>query len=322
MDLPYYLNLGIEKELENIKLGKLSRTRSQLTDKYRSPREKDIEFMSTPEDRIAYICSRLPSIFSVIKEIIFNLQKIALDIKLETLLDLGSGPGTVMYAVTDILNLENITLVEKDRYLIEIGKRLAANADIDSVKKAEWINCDINKMHNIPSYDLVTSSYVLNEMREKDINNLIEHLWAKTNQFIIFAEPGTPDGFKRIKMVRSHLISMGANIIAPCPHQNVCPITEGDWCHFSKRVERTKSQRILKKGELSYEDEKYSYIVASKNLVNVSDSRVIRHPQINKGHVGLKICTKNGLKETTISRKDNEIYKKAQKIKWGDEWLF
>jgi ribosomal protein RSM22 (predicted rRNA methylase) len=320
MDLPYYLNQGIEKELGNIKLSAISKARTGLSEKYRSSGEKNKKLITSSEERIAYIATRLPSIFAVINTIISKVQKMIPGLKVENILDLGSGPGTVMFAATEILNVNNITLVEKDRAFIEIGKRLAANSNFESVKNADWEIRDINSISDIPSHDLVTASYVLNELSEKEITRLVDITWEKAKQLIIFVEPGTPAGFKNIRLVREKLIQMAANIIAPCPHNNECPMMEGDWCHFSKRVERTKYHRILKDGDLSYEDEKFSYIVASRTPVKLPDARVIRHPKINKGHLELKVCGENGLKEFIVSRKENEIYKKAQKIKWGDEW--
>ena len=76
---------------------------------------------------------------------------------------------------------------------------------------------------------------------------------------------------------------------------------------------------MVKDGELGYEDEKFSYIVVSKEkLQNNKISRILRHPQINTGFVKVKICTENGIEEKTISKKMGEIYKKVKKLDAGD----
>ena len=40
---------------------------------------------------------------------------------------------------------------------------------------------------------------------------------------------------------------MGAHVVAPCPHDGVCPM-EGtkSWCHFTQRFERSGLQRVTK----------------------------------------------------------------------------
>ena len=92
----------------------------------------------------------------------------------------------------------------------------------------------------------------------------------------------------------------------------------GDWCHFAARLARSSTHRQAKGGTLGYEDEKFSYVIMSKNENGFSGARILRHPIKNKGHVSLKLCTQEGLCERTISKKDKELYKKARKLEWGD----
>lgn len=107
--------------------------------------------------------------------------------------------------------------------------------------------------------------------------------------------------------------------MAPCSHNGKCPInTQEDWCSFYVRVARSGMQRQAKKGELGYEDEKFSYIAFSKTPVVPEHARILRHPQINSGYVKVKICTPNRLEEKTYSKKDGEVYKKIRKLDAGD----
>lgn len=93
----------------------------------------------------------------------------------------------------------------------------------------------------------------------------------------------------------------------------------GDWCHFSQRVERTSLHRRLKEGALGYEDEKFSYVVASRQSVIAAGPRIIRHPGKHSGHVQLVLCTPEARMETrTITRSSKRAYKLARKAEWGD----
>ncbi|HTC78775.1 MAG TPA: small ribosomal subunit Rsm22 family protein, partial [Terriglobales bacterium] len=122
---------------------------------------------------------------------------------------------------------------------------------------------------------------------------------------------------------RTQLIAAGVELVAPCPHEDECPMrgSARDWCHFSQRLERSGLHRQLKAGELGYEDEKFSYVVASKLPARKAAARIVRHPTVRKGHIELQLCAPGGLKKETIARSQGEEYRQARKAKWGEEWL-
>jgi ribosomal protein RSM22 (predicted rRNA methylase) len=121
-------------------------------------------------------------------------------------------------------------------------------------------------------------------------------------------------------LLRDDLIALGGHVIAPCPHQDACPIPPNDWCHFAQRFARSSLHRCIKIGTLGYEDEKFFYIIASKHLSKPVNARVIRHPLRHSSHTRLRLCTGDGLQTITVSRSDNEHWQRARKIEWGDQW--
>src|SRR5262249_52533930 len=129
-------------------------------------------------------------------------------------------------------------------------------------------------------------------------------------------------GFSRILAARQELIALGAAIAAPCPHQADCPMSGSDWCHFSARIERTSLHRRAKSGTLSYEDEKFSYVLAARSAVDRAAAKVIPHPIKLKGHVRLDLCGGGGLEKKIVSRKKKEQYRAARKAEWGSAWPF
>jgi ribosomal protein RSM22 (predicted rRNA methylase) len=230
-----------------------------------------------------------------------------------SLLDLGSGPGTVLFAaIQELEGLQSILCFEKDAALIQLAKDLAR---FSQAKNVSWQNGDLAKPI-FPPHDLVVISYALNELNNKE--EVVAKAWEATQSALVIIEPGTMPGFAVIRAARQQLIDSGASIAAPCPHNKLCPMPDNDWCHFSERVERTSLHRKLKSGTLGYEDEKYSYVIATKVPAVPCNARVLRHTQKHSGHLQVELCAPEGLVRKTISKRDGELYKQARKWEWGD----
>jgi ribosomal protein RSM22 (predicted rRNA methylase) len=142
---------------------------------------------------------------------------------------------------------------------------------------------------------------------------------------VLLVEPGTPAGHRRILAARAQLLAAGYAVAAPCPHQLGCPLAvAGDWCHFGARLQRSAMHRQAKGADLSYEDEKYSYVAAVRPAglaVAAAEGRVVRRPQQRKGLVTLSLCTRDGtIRRDLVSKGKGEAYRQARKISWGDRW--
>jgi ribosomal protein RSM22 (predicted rRNA methylase) len=163
----------------------------------------------------------------------------------------------------------------------------------------------------------------LGELPQAAAEAVLNKAWKCAGKFLVAIEPGTRRGFAAVNAARSAMIANTAHIFAPCPHASACPMAAaGDWCHFSQRVERTQQHRQLKGGELGYEDEKFSYVVAAKVATPSAGSRIVRHPGKHSGHVQLALCTTQGrIESRTVTRSSKEAYKRARKAEWGDIWI-
>lgn len=199
----------------------------------------------------------------------------------------------------------------------KVGKKIMTSSESAALNESEWNEFDITKGEINNKSDLVVASYILNELCEQDRLKAVDKLWDATDKLLIILEPGTKVGFSNLKKIREHLISLGANIVAPCAHENKCEIDS--WCHFTCRVERSKVHRETKRGDVPYEDEKFAYLAVSREKVSSADMRILRHPIIKKGRVGLQVCSKDGIEDFELYKKDKELYKKARKANWGDE---
>lgn len=307
-------------ELEGCKLNWMSSAREELTERYRAKSGSNKSLITTDAHRYAYIATRMPATFAVIKRV---LNEIPNNNCVKSLLDLGAGPGTAMWAASEVLPaIERIDLIEKDRALAAIGKRLATHNTHAVVQGASWHDGDLERLTSLPASDLIVLSYTVGELAPSAIQPLLDACWQACGEYLVVIEPGTPAGFERIRAIRSHLIGLGAHMVAPCPHTLPCPMSGSDWCHFSERVERSVLHRRLKGGSLGYEDEKYSYVVVSKSACALPPARILRHPQKRSGHVLLRLCTAhNGLQDAIVSKRTPEAYREARKAEWGDRFL-
>ena len=316
MQLPPSLQSAIDHIIESTDTRQLTEAREELTRRYRHPSAS--QFMMTEVQRQAYVVSRLPATYAALQSSLKAIRERA-DLPIKSVLDLGAGPGTGMWAACENFpEIETVTLIEQDSSLATIGKRLAQFSEHSATRSANWQVGNLEQLNDLPPHDLVILSYSVGELRRESIAPLMNLCWKSANQLLLVIEPGTPVGFERIRLIRRHLIDWGAHLIAPCPHHAACPMTGRDWCHFSARVERSSLHRRLKGGSLGYEDEKFSYVAATKTPFPLPSSRVLSQPSRHSGHIILKLCTDEGVQQPTISKKMGGLYKQARKVEWGD----
>lgn len=317
MHLSNELIYKIESLIKGISLSELSSSRQELTSLYKEEMyNSDFNPLQSDSLRHAYLLARFPATYAVVYQVLREMQKRCGPDSVQTLLDIGAGPGTALLAALESgVRLRRATLVERDPGFIKLGKVL-----LDGRFEHYWICQDVTKELIFPPHDLVIASYSLGELHESDRSRVLEKLWRSTNKILIIIEPGTKAGFESIKKTRESLLLNGGFLVAPCPHSEICPMQKKDWCHFSVRIERSSLHRKIKGATLNYEDEKFSYVIFSKYKVEACQNRVIRHPFKGAGFINLQLCSKNGLEEKTITKKNKSQFAYARKIKWGDEF--
>jgi ribosomal protein RSM22 (predicted rRNA methylase) len=197
------------------------------------------------------------------------------------------------------------------------GQRLASQG---IAARTDWLSGDATLASpGLKPADLVTVAYLLDELPPPAIARLVERLWTLTTDTLLVVEPGTPAGWRRILDVRSQLIAAGGHISAPCPHHAPCPLAAPDWCHFSRRVARSRLHRLAKEADVPWEDEKFIYLAASRGPAPERAARVLAPPRTGSGKVSLKLCQPDGsAAERLLSKRDGAAYKAARRADWGD----
>ncbi|MCK4934612.1 MAG: hypothetical protein KAR79_03405 [Simkaniaceae bacterium] len=318
--LPFSLQSVIDELLEKIPAPKLKEAAERLSFKYRNEQGRKDPFIDQENDPFAYLCYRFPATFAAISRVFEEFTRHRPGFSPKSIVDFGAGPGTSSWAVAELFpNMEKLLLVERDAKFIRLGKELLhSNKDLEN--RVDWKLQDFQRVVE-EAFDLTLFSYSLGEAPESCWSSLIGDSFEKTKEFMIIIEPGTTLGFSRILKFREILISLGATIVAPCPNQMACPMQFPNWCHFGVRLARSPMHQLVKLGSCSFEDEKFSYLIASKNKCEPFGSRLVSSPEIKKGHVNLTLCKEGKIVNKTISKKDKSLYKKSKKSLWGDVFL-
>jgi ribosomal protein RSM22 (predicted rRNA methylase) len=168
------------------------------------------------------------------------------------------------------------------------------------------------------SADLVVASYLIGEASEAERRSLTDAMWARTRDTLMVIEPGTPAGYARIIALRAQLIAAGAHVLAPCPHERSCPLVAPDWCHFSQRLARSRAHKQVKGADVPFEDERFSYVVLTRQPAAERGSRVLAQPAVGKAEISAKLCTATGLFVAKVPRRDKGAYAEARHWRWGD----
>jgi ribosomal protein RSM22 (predicted rRNA methylase) len=312
--IPPGLKAAIQGYLARSDAGSLVESTRSMSQLYRQGRGSDNGL-----DFRAYLVARLPATYAAVTFCLAELARRAPQFTPESLLDAGSGPGTAAWAAVNAYpDLSSFTFLDNNAEFLKLASSLAAQSDHPALQQARALNRDICSLPPDTSADLVLAAYAFAELPQSKIEEAAVALWQACKNTLLIIEPGTPQGFARIHLARATLIAQGAHLIAPCTHMNACPIMAPDWCHFSVRLPRSREHMHAKKAAVPFEDEKFSYVIASRQPVALEGSRILAPPVESKAEIKFKLCAENGLTRQGIARRDKAAYKRIRKLEWGD----
>lgn len=300
--------------------GNVARRAGMQSEAYRAMRPS-AEVVADGADLAAYVAVRLPATYAAVTAVLDEVGRRAPGFAPNSLLDAGAGPGTAAWAAVEAFgSLAHITLVDHNRQFLDIAGRLAAASSVPALVAAERLRGTLLASPlGERRFDLVVTSYALTELPDDEVIEAALRLWARCDGVLAIVEPGRTRDYQRLMAIRAALFEAGAAIVAPCPHERECPLPEGDWCHFSVRLPRSRAHVQAKGGSLGYEDEKFSYLAVARPAIlsRPAAARVIRPSVVRKFEVALPLCGTEGLEQRAVARRDPG-FKAARKLDWGD----
>ena len=137
MELPAPLRQAVDRILEKIPLPELKQAAKTLSDRYRAELRDGRLHMAQDMAVKAYLATRLPATYAAVRASLDTLNAARPDFTPKTLLDVGAGPGTVLWATNDLWpDLEEAVLLEASAAVRKVGETLAADA---ITAKTSWI---------------------------------------------------------------------------------------------------------------------------------------------------------------------------------------
>lgn len=179
---------------------------------------------------------------------------------------------------------------------------------------------------------LLIISHVLNELDPASLASL-RALIARASA-VLWVEPGTHDVSRQLGGLREELSHPGTpsgpfRIVAPCTHQNTCPIlapgNERHWCHHfapppSEIFANPDWVKFGQRAGIDLRSLPYCFLALEKLNDGATEatglSRIIGRPEHFKPYARFLNCDATGLAELTLpKRADPALYKQLDRTK-------
>ena len=309
--LPPALAAAIAALLEGVARKDLAARAEKMSAAYRSGGTSHT--IATSLDAAAYAVARMPATYAAIAAVFDRLTDAMPGFAPATVLDVGAGTGAASWAAQAAWPDTAVTMLDHNPALRAMARKLADNGPL---AQAEILAGDLGVEK--PEADLVVAGYVLAELAEERAAAVAVDLWRSASKMLVLVEPGTPQGFARIRAARAALIEAGAHVAAPCTHDNECPLTGDDWCHFSQRLPRSRDHMLLKGANVPFEDERYTFIAVTRAQVAHDAARILAPPLEAKPGLTFKLCDGEGLRAQFVASRGKDEYRRVRKLGWGD----
>lgn len=325
MQLPVYYRQSIEDIVREYNARHMRQSATTVSQRYRRGDTTNGLQIKNREEAAAYLATRFPATFCATTQVMRWARLAVPDFSPRRLLDIGAGPGTAtLAALQQWPELQHAALLEQNENMRSIGQALGKELPL----QMEWHGkkAATQNILAMSEHDMVVISYMLNELAEtnaSDFHNVVAACWEKAGKWLVVVEPGTPHGQNTVLKVRDQLLAMGAHMVAPCPHNGACPLTLATnvatrWCHFTVRVERSKTHLNAKADATRpYEDEPFSFVVLSKNPCVLPWARLIGAPRGTK-LVNAEACVAEGRIERLSVPKSHHLHASLRSAEWGD----
>ncbi|KAI0281665.1 mitochondrial small ribosomal subunit Rsm22-domain-containing protein [Russula aff. rugulosa BPL654] len=251
-------------------------------------------------DGTAFISVVLPAHYSAIYAVLHHIKsRLGPQWSVQNVLDWGAGSGSALWAAgyafqkTGHSGAEDedhqVTLsstaivkyvgIEKRNGLVSVGRQLLEDVPHDNLDLSWHRSHHDHPQPHDGSETIAISAFFLSTLQTSlKRKRMVKEMWESGAGTIVLLDHSSQIGFQTIAEARELLLDLGqkemengensiagSHVLAPCPHDGVCPIHQSNVpklvCGFSQRVERPPFVRHTKHSGVGHEDIGYSYVV-------------------------------------------------------------
>ncbi|TKC37562.1 hypothetical protein EI555_012797 [Monodon monoceros] len=287
---------------------------------------------------LVYMAARLDGGFAAVSRAFHEIQARLPEFQPQTLMDFGSGTGSVTWAAHSTWgqSLREYMCVDSSAAMLELAEKLLKGGSgsgmpyVPGVFFRQFLPVSPKASGDV-QFDVVVSAFSLSELPSKaNRTDVVQTLWRKTGHFLILVENGTKAGHSLLMDARdlvlngkekSPLDPRPGFVFAPCPHELPCPQLTASKplaCSFSQAYHPIPFSWNKKPKE-----EKFSMVIFARG----SPEEANRWPRITQPvlkrprHVHCHLCCPDGHMQhavITARRHGRDLYRCARVSSWGD----
>ncbi|MFL5805803.1 MAG: small ribosomal subunit Rsm22 family protein, partial [Roseiflexaceae bacterium] len=155
LELPLDLHDAIARALAAAPAARWIRAAQALSERYRAPRDAGAGPIASGDDQwLGYAALILPATYAQLRGAMAAAAARTPNWSPTTMLDLGSGPGTALWAATaQWPSLRELAAWEREPAAITLGRKLAAGSANPALRAARWERLDLRSLDRRPTTD-------------------------------------------------------------------------------------------------------------------------------------------------------------------------
>uniref|UniRef100_A0A673AYY2 Ribosome assembly protein METTL17, mitochondrial n=1 Tax=Sphaeramia orbicularis TaxID=375764 RepID=A0A673AYY2_9TELE len=289
---------------------------------------------------VVYMAARLAGAYAAVRRALNEIKKRDSCFTPHSLLDFGSGLGTVVWASHSCWgdSLKEMVCVDSSGPMNTLAERLLKGDD----ERGEPHIKHVYFRQFLPvspkvQFDVVVAAFTLSELPNvKDREDAVFTLWRKTSSYLVLVENGTKEGHQMLMEARDTLLNKQektvidprpASVFAPCPHELMCPkLAHAPIvpCNFQQMY-----HPLPLPGHNEQLMEKFSYLILTRadqakveTQRDVEWARLIAPVQPRSRHVHCRMCCPDGQLQhlvVTARKHGRDVYRCARNSNWGDQ---
>ena len=137
MKLPEELKIRLEEISNKYKENELKNAYAGISERYMNEKRTGNTLLSSEIDVVAYANARMPATYGAVHTAFSKVVEHLDEIQLKTLVDIGAGTGAATWAVSDFIEFEKITCIEREKNMMDFGKNLMQSTKLERTIRVE-----------------------------------------------------------------------------------------------------------------------------------------------------------------------------------------